>query len=400
MTLQFFPGKVRVSRSLFFIVASCACSLIHLNALPYNVSSQIMMSNRILLVVWIIAIGGQIFHRLTRPVPKKYASLLILIVLTAISWMFSAISISSRATDNALSMAGFLLFPIMLGYSGLFRIDSRAKTVIYIYYILLSVLLIRLYHSDLRHAYDGGYGVAQIREVTLGYANPNQAAMYTLLSTMALFSGVFYFKSKYMKAFLLADGFYMAWIMMQTESRTVLILIVTFAVLTIISLRRELPEKCVDWAIALPAIYLFLLPIMDFLQQSFTFQGEGIYNGRERIFERYYDRLNILTFLIGDMNTFQFTNLHNGYLAIAASVGVIACICYVYFLRLILSRNRPDANSPVNERVAFIGALCTVMYVSTEAAFMVGGSNYAFMLFSLYVIFAKPITEPRRKREQ
>lgn len=119
------------------------------------------------------------------------------------------------------------------------------------------------------------------------------------------------------------------------------------------------------------------------------FIGESLFNGREEIYARYFDNLDVFNFLFGDYVKFHFDNMHNGYVSIAATVGIVALGSYIVFLKANLYRNLWKLEDTFTDKVAFTGFLCTLMYTSTEAAMIVGGSNYAFLLACVYMLFSK-----------
>ena len=90
------------------------------------------------------------------------------------------------------------------------------------------------------------------------------------------------------------------------------------------------------------------------------------------------------------MNTFAFDNLHNGYLAIAASAGLFTCVYYSRFLTHCVLKSMPISGTPNYERVAFVGFLCLILHTGAEASYLTGGVNYAFLVFSIFALFAKP----------
>lgn len=379
-----------VSLSLLLIIGSCMSALIQFIALPYDNATLISLSNRFLLVLWIVVIGIALFQRLLKPIPGELGSLLLIIIFSAVAWLIAALNSPSNAINNALRTAGFLILPLMFAYKDFFRIDQKAKSVVYGFNVLYSLVFVFLYHSDLRHAYESAYGATKIAQVTLGYANPNQTAMFLFLCVICLASGMLYVKPKYLKLFFAVDGCYLSWIMLQTESRAAIFLLVAFAIMVAIARKREITTRWINFAFSVPLAYVLLLPVLSFLDWDIVVLNETIFNGREIIYNRYFQNLNITTFLFGDLNTFQFENLHNGYIAISASTGIVTCVSYGKFLKSNLIWDLPTRTAPMHERMAFVGFLCVIMYTCAEAAFFVGGSHYAFLLFSLFVLFAKP----------
>ena len=74
-----------VSLSLLLIIGSCLSALIQYIALPYDNTALISLSNRALLVLWIVVIGMALFQRLIKPIPGKLGSLLLIVLFSSVS---------------------------------------------------------------------------------------------------------------------------------------------------------------------------------------------------------------------------------------------------------------------------------------------------------------------------
>lgn len=378
--------KRGLNASYCAIVISCICALMQLYALPRSLTRWISLSNRVLMVVWIVFIGWAVLKKVEQRYPAKLVGGLVLAVFSAIAYLYAAVDSPSQAVENGLKLLGFLILPLMLLYSAVFQIDARAKTAMLIFELMASAIFIQLYNSDRRCVFWGPYGEVQLDVVTLGYSNANQTAMYLFLCAVGLVAGVFYFKPILVKMLFAADALCMVWFLQQTGARTAILLFVVFLVLIFVAGKREVSDVWIYIALLAPLVYVLILP----LASDVTVMGESVFNGREAVYNRYLGNLTFGSFFLGDMNRFKFENLHNGYIAIAASVGVPACAGYVHLLKACLQSNRPRLGAPAFERVAFLGFLCAVMYTSAEAAFFVGGSTYAMLVFGLCVLFAKP----------
>lgn len=372
------------------LIGSCLFSLLQMYALPHSEAFLIALSNRTILILWIIGIGLALFKRMTRPIPSESAPLLVIAAFSVAACMITAAKAPSSIVDAVLSTLGFLALPIMISYTALFKIDFDLKPFVYAYIILLSGLFIWLYHTDLRHAFETIYGVEQIEAVTLGYNNPNQTAMYLFVCVIGLVSAFSYFRPKLVKLFLLLDVCYISWLLVQTQSRTATLLLAAFLILVLYSRRRSIPKSWPALSVLAPVIYLLLLPVTTLFQKEILVMGQNLFTGRDAIYNRYLSNVNFLTFFLGDLRRYMFQNLHNGYLAIAASAGIFTCLGYFWLLRSHTSGNLPRRDAPVEERTAFIGFLCLIIYTSSEAAFFVGGAGYAFLIFSIFSLFAKP----------
>lgn len=371
--------------SYYAILVSCLCVLAQLYAIPRKMASLMEISNRVLMVVWIVFVGVALVRKLEQRFPAKLSGALGLLLCSLLAYVFAAVGNTSAVVSNGLKLLGFLVLPMMLLYSVVYQIDAKARVVVLLFNIAASLIFIQLYNSDRRCVFEGPYGEVQLDVVTLGYPNANQTAMYLFLCIVSLVVGVFYFKSVFLKVVFAADAACLTWFLQQTGARAAILALIAFLVLSWFTGRHEMSNVWVIAALFIPILYVLILP----LASNITVLGESMFNGRETVFGRYFSQLNVGTFLVGDMNQFKFENLHNGYVAIAASVGVPACISYIHLMKTCLQSNRPKYGAPTFERVAFVGFLCAVMYTSAEAAFFVGGSTYAMLVFSVCVLFVK-----------
>lgn len=373
--------------SYYAVLGSCICVLMQLYALPRGKLPMVAFSNRAMMVIWIVFAGVTLAQKVEQRFPAKLGGGLAVLVGSLAAYGFAAIQGPSLAVSNGLKLLGFLILPIMLLYCAIFEIDPRIKPAALIVNVITSINFIALYNSDRRYLFIGEYGAAELDVVTLGYPNANQAAMYLFLCAISLFAGIFYIKALWLKILFAADTLCMVWYLQQTGARTALVLLLVFVLVSLLTAKREVTDAWINFALVVPLIYVLAVPIAG----NATVMDESLFNGRDVVFSRYFQNLDVLSFFVGDLNRFKLENLHNGYVAIAASVGVPACIGYFHLLKTCLHANRPLRTAPAFERTAFVGFLCAIMYTSAEAAFFVGGSNYAMMFFSVYVLFAKPM---------
>lgn len=387
MKIQINSSVNKNDSTYIVVLASCMCALVQLYALPNGNDSLVSLSVRVLQLIWLLAGGMALYYRLKEPLPKKMADILVVLILSCVSYMIAGMMDVSKLVQNGVKLLGFFSLPLMLFY-GLMKKDERIKRTIILFHILTSILYIGLYCSDLRHALKTQYGIAYVVEVTLGYANANQAAMYLLVCAIGLMAGVFYFRRPGVKIVLIVDTICIAWILWQTDSRAAIIAIVTI-ILILITLKWRITKLWVQIIFLIPLVYL-LLPLLDSSVTSLRFMNDLLFNGREVIYRRYFDNLDFMLVLVGDMNTFAFDNLHNGYLAIAASVGLFTCVYYLRFLTHCVLISMPVSGTPNYERVAFVGFLCLILHTGAEASYLTGGVNYAFLVFSIFALFAKP----------
>ena len=380
----------------WLIVASCVCLVIQLYALPRNITRLMSLSNQLLLLMWLGLGGFFVIKRFTDRLPGYLFCAVWMLAFVVFSVIFSLLTSGGSMMGNISAIVNFLAFPIMLLYAALFRIPQRAKTAILVTNVVLSLIFIDLYFSGYRNAYTNYYGTTNINALTLGYSNPNQTAMFLFVCTIILGISVFYTDSFFLKAALTLDMLFICKMLFDTESRTAFFVVLVFFGFIALTNKRKLTKKWILYSILTPLIYALCALFLRSFFENTTFLGESLFNGRELIYDRFLNNINLINFILGDFSRFQFDNLHNSYISVVATAGVIVLINFMTFLKRGHEKNLDLLDDERYSKVAFVGSLATIIYSSSEAAFFVGGSTYAFMIFSIYLFFSRPYAELNR----
>lgn len=389
-------------RTFLLIAASCVCLIIQLYAIPRDNTRLMSLANQALLLLWLGVGGFCVVKQLIFAFPAYLFSVVEMLFFVLVSFFFSIIASTGSMAANITALINFLVLPVILLYCTICSIPEKAKEILILTGVVLSLIFIDLYHSDMRHVFTGYYGDTNIAEVTLGYPNPNQAAMYLFVCVIDLLAGVFYFKKKAVKILLCLDMAYICWILVQTESRTAVLSVIILFALTILAQKQKLPKKSVSIAVLVPLAYAIGAMFFETFFQDVTLWGDALFNGRESIFDRYLDNLNVLSFLFGDFGRFRFDNLHNGYVSIAATAGVFAAVFYITFIKRCMEYIFQTAFAKKYTAVGFAGFLCIILYSSSEAAFFVGGSTYAYLISMVFMLCSQPYAtkKPRLNEAQ
>ncbi len=377
-------------RTLLLIAASCICLIIQLYAIPRDNTRLMSLANQGLLLLWLGIGGFFVIRRLIFAFPAYLFSIVEMLLCVLVSFFFAVITSTDSLAANITALINFLVLPVTLLYSMVFTIPEKAKKIILLTGVALSFVFIDLYHSNLRHVFTGYYGDTNIPEVTLGYPNPNQAAIYLFVCVAALFAGILYFKNKTVKILLCLDLAYILWILVQTRSRTAALAAIILFVLTIFAIKQKLPKNIVAIVVLIPFVYAVGAIFFELFLGDVTLWGESLFNGRESIFDRYINNLSVINFLLGDFKRFHFQNLHNGYVSIAATAGVFTVAFFITFIKRCLEYSFKTACTQKHTAAGFVGFLCVILYTSTEAAAFVGGSTYAFLVCMLFMLCAQP----------
>ena len=366
----------------YFTLLSCICLMIQIISVPYRIYRLTSLSNQALLILWAAVWCYVIISQLTKKATTSLVSLMFIVLLSMLSFGIALI-FNPSLLSQAGKLLGFLSLPMMIYVIRSCKVSDKTRKIVLLSNIVVSGEYIFLYNSPLRHMFVSEYGTANISSVTLGFPNPNQTAIMLFVCCVLLFVSLFFFRNKLARTLIFADLVYVAYITFETDSRTAVLLLAVFIFLSIVSFRKRLPKIITSLSLISPAVYLFLAmtaaTALDFIQIG----GHNIFTGRQNIYAKYFDNLNALNFLFGDFDTFKFENLHNGYISIAATVGIVALIAYYVFFRKTLMGARGVLNTKY-QSAAYCGLLCLMIYVCTEAGLVVGGAMYAYLVSMVF----------------
>ena len=391
MRIQKEKARFQWDSSTVLVLISCVCLVIQLYAIPFKRTSLMSLANQGLLWSWVLGAGYLIVKKMTKSIPFQLIHVLSLVVFVIFSCAASFIQGGATAKENITAMLNFLVLPIMFLYCALFGISDHAKKIALITNFVLSLLFIYLFNSDKAYLYPTKYDFEhQINAATLGYPNPNQTAMYLFVCTVNLFISFLYVKKKPIKCLLILDLVYVAYIMYQTESRTAVLVLCLVIALAVLMLYRPIPKVWVKLVLLIPFLYVLFAQFWAGVFEGVTFMGQDVLTGREQIYNQYFSLLTPFTFFLGNFTVFQFDNLHNGYLSIAATSGIFALVSFIFMLNHEITRSYQYSEFSKVEKAGFAGFLGVVLYSCTEAAMFVGGSTYAFLILTIYLIFTRP----------
>lgn len=282
----------------------------------------------------------------------------------------------------------YLCFVMLPGYIVLYRRAnniSRLKATVYVANVFYTVVYIYLRLTGKAFIYYGPYGSVTISELTLGYGNPNETAMYLMLSFFIMLSAVFAAKKRWQRrgSFLLSGVLcYLLW---ETECRTCIVLAAVVLILTVFKFLPRLKEGARLVAFLIPLVSLILVRVIPDILTELTFMGDVVDTGRYQVFDQLFSNLTAYSFLFGDVVGYAGTNMHNSYLSLLAMFGILTTIMYVMFLSASLKAYcQKLSDSP--SYVAYAGVLAVIVHGAAEAALIISGTVYAGMAGLLFLL--------------
>ena len=336
------------------------------------------------LILLVCAVTALAIINLLRKVWVDAADLYFLAVIgiSAISMVLGGVSGMLKA---AIAYLCFLMLP---GYIVLYRRAdniSRLKTAVYIANVFYTGVYLYLRFTDKAFVYYGEYGEEIIESLTLGYGNPNETAIYLMLSFFIMLSASFAVKKRWQRcgAFLLCGAlFFLMW---ETECRTCIILAAIVLILTVFKYLPRLKGGVSLIVFLIPLIALVLVRAMPDTLKAMKFMGDVVDTGRYSVFDRFFAGVTISSFLFGDVARYPGSNMHNSYLSLLAMFGLLTTIMYVLFLRTSLKAYYAKLSN-TQSYVAYAGVLAVIAHGAAEGTLVMSGTVYAGMTGLLFLL--------------
>lgn len=303
-------------------------------------------------------------------------------VLFAVIAVFSVIISNQMSYKSIVTLMSALEIPLFILSVSLISSEKLIK-FIYKSFVIISLFFIALSFTSLAHIFKNEYGVSQQDFLTLGYGNPNKTGMLLFACFAVLLSYLFYEESAIKKLLITADLAYILVLIFQTLSRACTIIAILLIAFSFVKSRKVINVFskicCIVPLVFAPLFIIFPSQIM----QS-KLLGETIDTGRLSIYINVLKNMNIKNFIIGNY-TYQFSNLHNVYISVFATVGIIGVILFAvlyFFINQNLCRTYEDKPS----KIAFLAISLYSLHSSVEAAMFLSGSLYATIIILLYVL--------------
>lgn len=306
---------------------------------------------------------------------------LIFIMIFFLLFLMGAISYTSFV-----SLICFFEIPFFVTFLSTAKI-CEVKEIIFPLYYGISWLFIYLSTTNVAHELESIYGTIQIDELTLGYSNPNETGIYLFICLFVLLSGTFYYKNKIIRCVFLLNVFFILYLIIKTKSRACILLALAILAMSIIIKRIRSIKFISKLMIILPLIWIFFVLKFDFKATEITVLGESIETGRAELYIRPFNEMTFTSFFIGDLEKFSFSNMHNAYISIFASVGIVGLASFFIFLySKIIIPCENFANFSMQEKISCVGVLLCIIHSAVEAAVLVAGSAYAISFVTLYIL--------------
>lgn len=335
-----------------------------------------------LLVTVVFLYGVVIAINLLQSKDRVVTDYVLLLVISLLVVLLSGIS---ALLNHYVQYMCFVMLPVYLVYFNQYRcIAYRYKGVVYFASIAYTLLFVYLYFLDVAYSFVGYYGITYISDLTLGFANPNETAIYLMITFFVAFSGFFHYKELMKKTIFLVAACVLLYLIWLTNCRAVILLSVLSIVLKFTKLLEKTKGIEQKYVVLFPIVFAVVLLLFPSFFKTHVFM-DGTYAGeRDYLYLSFLQNVNIISAFFGDFNRYANTNLHNSYLSIFGSYGILVLIIYIRFLSATLNKFRKDGS--IFSKYAYISFLCVILHGTVEGTLLMTGTVYAGMVSMLIIL--------------
>lgn len=358
-------------------------------AQPFEITILMTLSSRCYMLCNLVSFFFAINHSLKKFVTYKTIQIVTIVFMISFSLVSFLLSNSGGMYNYVIRLLCYLALPFYFLYIDYLKPDKRMLNVTFFISFLISIVFTLLSFSKYSYAgYENFLGTSGAW-LTLGYANPNQTAMYLTITLIILLCAMNYYTMKSIKLLLLLDIFYMGWLIIKTSSRTCILIGILIAVIIIFKRKYHISRFIVTGILLLPLLFMIIYPYLynNGWIYLFEFGGKADYSSRSYIFRGVLDSVHN-QFLFGNFGSYQLQNLHNGTLSVYSSLGLVGLLLfYIYYFRAYFNIFKNGIKSRT-AYISFIGLLAVFLHACTESAFVIGGSMFAGSL-SILIFLVK-----------
>lgn len=367
--------KVRIDRLIYKTLF--AFLFLILLMLPTKNSMLVSMGTYGIFVCTGLAVAFGFYEN--RIVAKDVLPVLILAICGIVSMICSKVSINKALVRYLM----FMELPLLL-MSMPDRIDRSIVRFYSVGLIFLSVFFVYQASSGNAYVFYSSYGKGYISDLTLGYNNPNETAMYLFCTQFGLINAVVLSSNKWVKLFLSVLAGILLYLVFLTNSRTVMVLSVLLLVIMVFLRKRKPSVILTINVVAFSFAFVVILIVFSSTLTGILFWGDAFDTGRSEIYSSVINNLTLLKSIFGDFD-YEFDNLHNAPLSIFATIGIVGVTVFYYILlSWLLGRIRTTKFG----KCTYLGMWSVLMifvHSSVEAAMLTAGSAFAVCSFSAFL---------------
>ena len=382
-----YRGQSSINGTSIGIYLTLICNFLILYGNAYQNKLMVSWGTRFLvLYVFFIGVIAAFWHARQQTLSPAAFFYLILIVSTVVGALATG---WNKIVEHLVNYMCFLMLP---AYFILFKdLKSIGRMRRHVFFAAFVYAGLFIWISTGKLAYIGynQWGTYYGDDLTLGYDNANQAAIFLLITFIVLFCVFVALKPIVLKIAVIGIEGWLFYLIWQTHSRAAVISAVFVLVLVLTGIISKIKTRLQNVIIALPAISFPLVWVFPEFFSNLIVLGQEAGGGRFWVYSQFLDKLTVTSFFFGNYDENAGGNLHNSYLSIFANFGIIAMIFYIIFLCKVLTEYREEHEMDEVSYAAFAGILGIIIHGIAEGSVWISGTVYAG-LFSMLIVLMIP----------
>lgn len=371
----------------FVLVALLGAALILLGE-PNKLESLMSSGTKVIIVAVLLAT----FYRFSETQRKLLDFADICLILFSFFAFLSFIYSGKFFYDAFVPFLCFLELPLLINSAK--HSEKSIRICIFVTFYVLSLYYLFLSFSPVAHTFVKNHVTQEIPELTLGFSNPNETAMYLLIDFFVLWVAFSAFKNKLLKIAFLVNALLIFGLMLQTESRTCIIVGSVFVVLMVTNKVDFFAKHLNRFVYFIPAFFFLFILFGQNIYADLFVLGESFDTGRSTIFLEALEQFNFGNVIFGYYEKYASQNLHNSFFTIMVTYGIVTLLLFICFFSF-RTREASRATSERPMKKALIALYMAIISSSFEAAFLVSGSLYAVSIFVLWYLSLPLIDQPK-----
>ena len=388
-----YRGNSSINGTTIGIYLTLICNFLILYGNAYQNKFMVSWGTRFL-VLYVFSMGviAALWHARQKTLSTSgffYLALIFSTIIGALATGWQTLS------EHIVNYMCFLMVPAYFIMFKDVKSIGRIRRHVYFAFFVYAGLFFWISRSKLAYIGYNRWGTYYGNDLTLGYDNANEVAIYLLITFIVIFSCLFSVQKNAFKMIVLGIEGWLFYLLWQTHSRASVISVLFVLVLFLTGFVKKIKTRLQNFIVALPALAFPIIWAFPEFFSTLIVMGESAGGERSMVYGQFLNMMTAVSFFFGDYGTKAGANLHNSYLSIFANFGIIAMVLYITFLCAILKEYREEHEMDQVSFVAFAGIFGMIIHGIAEGSVWISGSVYAGLLGMLILLMI-----PRGQTEQ
>lgn len=309
-----------------------------------------------------------------RPGAMNKSKLVLLLIAMAAVVMASYIASGGGETMGFLILLlGYLSLPAYLIFTPYLPFRKSMVNTMKLFNLLTALFFI--YCFFVRPEY-----TPKTDALTFGYSNQNRLAIYLVQNMSILLALAKNEKNKLIKILVILICLFETYLIYLTYARIAYICAIVLWLYFLRNKKVGIKKRTATLFLVLPLLFLVVVMAVynaEIIPHDTILWGKPLFSGREEMYLFFLKNMSLPTWIIGNFAQYYFDNLHNAFLSILCTTGMIGLVLFCLFFFFALMDLRKYSEKNCYHVMPLVGLLLLFIEGCAEAATLVSGAMYA-----------------------